>query len=214
MFTPTGASIITIYIGDFIPCIHQGTLFSSSYVQRGSCNATLDYLTKTMYVLPGLVFQETACIQKPTGLHTEILPYLTYCGLTWHFCRKSDSSKSEIINERGLRAVYSDWSSTYSDLLAKAKMTTLYNRRLQEIATFIFNVKNKLLLRNILELFTTTSNNYNLRNADFTLPKINTTRFGKHSLRYFGPFLWSKLSYATGNCTTLPSFKKNIRKQS
>ena len=34
------------------------------------------------------------------------------------------------------------------------------------------------------------------------------------TLRYFRPFLWSKLSYATRNCTTLASFKKNIRKQS
>ena len=143
-----------------------------------------------------------------------ILPYLTYCGLTWHFCRKSDSSKLERINERGLRAVYSDWSSPYSGLLARAKMTTLYNRRLHHIAVFMFNVKNKLLPRNILDLFTTTSNNYNLRNADFTLPRVNTTRFGKHSLRYFGPFLWSKLSYATRNCTTLASLKKNIRKRS
>ena len=55
-----------------------------------------------------------------------ILPYLTYCGVTWHFCKKSDSSKLDRINERGLRAVYSgDWSSPYSELLARAKMTTL-----------------------------------------------------------------------------------------
>ena len=49
-----------------------------------------------------------------------------------------------------------------------AKMTTLYNRRLQVIAIFMFSLKNNLLPRNILDLFTTTSNNFNLRNANFT----------------------------------------------
>ena len=42
-----------------------------------------------------------------------ILSYLTYCGLTWHFCKKSDSNKFEKINERCLRAVYNDWNTTY-----------------------------------------------------------------------------------------------------
>jgi len=51
----------------------------------------------------------------------------------------------------------------------------------------MFNVKNKLLPRNILDLFATTSNNYNLINADFTLPRVNTTRFGKHSCGTLGP---------------------------
>ena len=31
-----------------------------------------------------------------------ILPYLTYCHLVWHFCRASDTSRLERIQERGL----------------------------------------------------------------------------------------------------------------
>ena len=34
-----------------------------------------------------------------------ILPHLTYCHLTWHFCKTSDRRKLERIQERGLRAV-------------------------------------------------------------------------------------------------------------
>lgn len=141
-----------------------------------------------------------------------ILPYLTYCGLIWHFCKKSDSNKLEKINERGLRAVYNDWNTTYSELLVRAKMTNLYNRRLQDIAILMFKVKNKLLPRNILHIFIDNGNNYNLRNADFTLPRINTIRFGKHSIRYYGPFLWSKLPSTTRNYTMFAPFKNNIRK--
>ena len=34
-----------------------------------------------------------------------------------------------------------------------------------------------------------------LRNAGFNVPRYNSTLFGKHLLRYFGPYLWSKLKY-------------------
>ena len=40
-----------------------------------------------------------------------ILPHLTYCHLTWHFCRESDRRKLERIQERGLRAIFSDKQS-------------------------------------------------------------------------------------------------------
>ena len=41
-----------------------------------------------------------------------VLPYFSYCGLTWHFCRKSGRNKLERINERGLKGVLDDRSST------------------------------------------------------------------------------------------------------
>ena len=36
---------------------------------------------------------------------TAIMPYLTYCHLTWHFCKASDTRKVERIQERALRIV-------------------------------------------------------------------------------------------------------------
>ena len=44
--------------------------------------------------------------------------------------------KLERIQERGLRAVFRDGQSTYEKLLNKAKLTTLYERRLQDIAVW------------------------------------------------------------------------------
>ena len=143
---------------------------------------------------------------------TAILPYLTYCGLSWHFCRKSDSNKLERINERGLRAVYCDWNSPYSELLIRAKLTTLYNRRLQDIAIFMYKVKNNQVPQNVLELFPHSPANYNLRNNDFFIPRVRTTTYGKHSLRFFGPYLWAKLQSSIRNSNSLSSFKIAIRK--
>ena len=33
---------------------------------------------------------------------------------------------------------------------------------------------------------------YNLRNADFVLPRFQTVSYGKHSLRFLGAQLWAK----------------------
>jgi len=54
----------------------------------------------------------------PTGTKLQlfkaaILSYLTYSHLAWHFCRASDSRKLEPVQERALRAIYCDRSSSY-----------------------------------------------------------------------------------------------------
>ena len=76
---------------------------------------------------------------------TSILPHLTYCQLVWHFCKSSDSRKVERIQERALRAVYRNRTESYENLLKRAKLLTLLNRRLQDIAALMCKVKNDLL---------------------------------------------------------------------
>ena len=63
-----------------------------------------------------------------------ILPKLTYCHIVWNFCRSSDNRKLERIQERALRAISNRKSGTYDELLKLAKLPTLKNRRLQDIA--------------------------------------------------------------------------------
>ena len=106
---------------------------------------------------------------------TAVLPHLTYCSLVWHFCRASDRNKLGRINERGLRTVFKDRVSSYSDLLTHAGMTSLYSMRLQDIAIIMFKlIRNRLLPHNILELFSPSPSNYNLRNSDFHVQRVKT----------------------------------------
>ena len=86
---------------------------------------------------------------------TSILPYLTYCHLVWKFCRSSDSRNIECIQERTLHAVYKSQYETYEELLTRAKLPTLYNRRLQDIAIIIKLLSLLLLLLLLLLLFLT-----------------------------------------------------------
>ena len=82
-----------------------------------------------------------------------ILPHLTYCHLTWHFCKASDRRKFERIQERGLRAVFKDKHSCYEKLLAKADIPSLYNRRLQDIAIFMYKIMHNLLPQGLCNRF-------------------------------------------------------------
>ena len=92
-----------------------------------------------------------------------ILPHLTYCHLTWHFCKASDRRKLERIQERGLRAVFKDKHSCYEKLLAKADIPSLYNRRLQDIAIFMYKAKHNLLPQGLCNRFLLDHSSYNLK---------------------------------------------------
>ena len=67
-----------------------------------------------------------------------ILPQIAYCHIVWHHCRSSDERKLERLQERALRAIYCDRTSTYEALLEKARLPTLCNRRLQDMAIFMY----------------------------------------------------------------------------
>lgn len=152
------------------------------------------------------------CSAKLTIYKTSILPCLSYCHIVWHFCKASDRRKVERVQERALRAVYRTKTYSYETLLKMAELPSLYNRRLQDIAIYMYKVKNGLAPNSFNEIFSLKQSPYNLRNSDFNLPIFNTIKYGKHSLRYFGPMLWTKLNDGIKNLPSLISFKKAVRK--
>ena len=124
---------------------------------------------------------------------TSILPYVTYCHLVWKFCISFDSRKMERIQERALRAVCKSQTETYKELFTRAKLLTIYNRRLQDIAILTYKAKCGMAPRCVSESFTIKSTHQRVRNCDFELPRFDTVAYGRHS-RYQGPFIWSKVS--------------------
>ena len=113
----------------------------------------------------------------PTGtklqlFKTAILPYLTYCHLLWHFCRASDGRKLERVQERALKAIYCNRSSSYEKLLNMANLCTLRNRRLQDIAGHMYKDKNNTCPKHIGDLFQRTDTKYLLTNEKFVIPTM------------------------------------------
>ena len=102
-------------------------------------------------------------------------------------------------------------TETYEELLTRAKLPTLYNRRSQDIAKLMYKVNYWIARRCVSELSMIKSTHQRLRNSAFELPRFDTVACGRHSLRYQGPFIWSKVGSELRNGTSLKAFKKHIR---
>ena len=139
-----------------------------------------------------------------------ILPNLTYCHTVWHFCRESDSRKIERVQEKALRAIYKAKTETYEELLRRAELPSLRNRRMQDIMIYMYKVKHGLVPKHISDIFTVKATQYSLRNSNYLIPRFYTVIYRKHSLRYIGPVMWSKLSMEMRS--SLNAFKVAIHK--
>ena len=51
----------------------------------------------------------------------------------------------------------------------------------------MYKVKHGLVPDCVSQLFVGKCSTHSLRNSDFVLPRFETTRYGKHSVRYLGP---------------------------
>ena len=77
----------------------------------------------------------------------------------------------------------------------------------------IHKVKHGLVPDGVSELFVRKGSTHSLRNSDFVLPSsFETIRYGKHSVRYLGPFIWSKLTENQRDSPSLHVFINKIRK--
>jgi len=68
-----------------------------------------------------------------------ILPHFTYRSTVWMHCGKTAAAKLEKLNERAMRSIFNDNTSTYNALLETANMPTLHNRRVQDMGILIWN---------------------------------------------------------------------------
>ena len=128
----------------------------------------------------------------------------------WHFCKASDARELERVQESALLAVYNDRNATYEELLEKGRLSSLENRRLQDILILLYKVKNSLAPEHVSNIFFQQNKHYNLR-SDFPVPRYNTVKYGKHSIRYLGPHIWGKISQELRNKTSLQAFRRGLR---
>ena len=71
----------------------------------------------------------------------------------WHFCKVSDARKLERVQEQALRTIYNDRNATYEELLEKGRLSSLENRRLQDILILMYKVKNSLAPEHVCNMF-------------------------------------------------------------
>ena len=137
---------------------------------------------------------------KLTLYKSAILPYLTYCHLTWHLRTSCNKRKLEHMQERALRALFLDKQSSYKAPLDKGDLITLQNRGLQDIAILMYKVKHKQCPTKISELFHMHCTPYDLRVAVFAIPNLRPRNMT--NTRSLGPKLRNRLP---GEIRTLPT---------
>ena len=123
-----------------------------------------------------------------------ILSNFNYCPLVWHFCGKQNNGKLEKINERALRILYKNYTSSYTELLQVANSTSLLTSRLDNMTVEVFKCLKCVNPPILNDMFVTKSVSYSLRNPIRIIqPVRRTTQFGIRSVSYIGAKLWNDL---------------------
>ena len=135
-----------------------------------------------------------------------------YCRLVWMFHSRKLNNKIKL-QERSLRIIYRDGTSSFEDLLRKDGSVTVHDRNIQTLAVEMFKVKNNLSPKIIQDLFKLRNDLPNIRSSnEFCLPTSHTVKYGTESLRYLGPKIWNILLNSLKKSSSLYSFKVEIKK--
>ena len=108
-------------------------------------------------------------LSKLTIFHTFILSNFNFCPLAWHFCTDKNSKKLEKVQERALRFVYDDYTSSYINLLEKALVPSLQIRRIRTMALETYKIVNKLAPVCLRDLVNVKNSKYAFRYSNIYL---------------------------------------------
>ena len=134
-----------------------------------------------------------------------------YCTLIWMFHNRSLNNKINRIHERALRIVYSDYSSTFKELIEKDKSSTIHERNLRTLAIELYKVVNGLSPKILEEVFPMKKSTKYCSKSPFETFNVRTTNYGIHSLSYMGPKIWSILPRDIKESVNLQTFKNKIK---
>ena len=135
-----------------------------------------------------------------------------YAPIIWMFCSKTSYSAILATHKRALRALFVDFESEYTELLAMADTPSIHETHLGFLAIEIFKTCKGLNPEFLQTLFVRKQLGYNLRRGNLlSLPRATTTSFGTSSFIFRGSLLWNSLPNQIKDCTSVHSFKSSIR---
>ena len=144
--------------------------------------------------------------------HSFILSNFNYCPLTCqHFCGEVNTKKIEKIQERALRFIYSDYSSSYELLLIKSQLPSMKVRRMRTIALESFKILNNLSPAYLNELLTFKNHSYNFRyQRTVEDPQVRTVKHSSRSFPSTTAKIWSSLPQHLRDISSFGVFKNQI----
>ena len=130
-----------------------------------------------------------------------------YCPLIWHFCSQANTNKLEKIQERAIRFIYNNYSSSLSDLLKLSGTEYLH------VACEVFKIVNDLSPSFIRGLVEIKHSQYSMRriNSAF-IPKARTTKYGLKSFAHVCVLVWNSLPNELRTSENYGQFRGLIRR--
>ena len=135
-----------------------------------------------------------------------------YCANVWHFGQKSNFWKLERVNKRALRIITNDYTSSYPELLEKARCNCIYVQNVHVILVECFKYINDVNPNILLNVFNFRSHRYNTRGFQrLQLPQPSTEKHGINSFSFIAPELWNFLPDDMKLASDVNDFKLKIK---
>ena len=134
--------------------------------------------------------------QKKLLIESFIYANFSYCPLAWHFCTYKSINKIESIHKRNLQLLFSKVRNNYSQLLDKAKKSTMTIIRLRCLCLEIYKAINCLNSAFMTDVFKLSDSKKPARKQNFlniNVIRPNQVKYGERSSRVLGPNIWNNV---------------------
>ena len=134
-----------------------------------------------------------------------------YCPLVWMCHSRRLNHRINRIQERSLRIVYDDAISSYEDLLRLDDSVTIHEKNIQALVTEMFKVVKGIGPDIMNDVFQLKENSLYSTRFPFKTHNVHTEHYGKESLSFLGPKLWSLVPEKIKMSNSLKEFKELIK---
>ena len=153
----------------------------------------------------------------------------SYCPLLWMFCSRKLNNKINRLHERALRIAYSDYVSSFQELLIKDGTCNIHQRNLKVLALEMYKIAHEKFPSFMKDLVEEIDRNYHTRSSykveldengnvikcskksNYRLQNVNTVTFGHQSFRYLGPKIWALIPNEWKNINSIIAFKNKLK---
>ena len=153
--------------------------------------------------------------KRRTLMKAFIESQFNYCSLIWMLHSRTLNNKINHIDERVLGTVYSDYNSSFNELLDEDSSFSIYQRNVQSLAIKIYKYLHDLPPAIISEVFKVNKiipYNSKVRN-ELYVRNPKTVRYGTDTISFLSPKIWSLIPQNIKDSGFLPCFKKKKEKK-
>ena len=134
-----------------------------------------------------------------------------HCSAVWMLTNKTNMEKLERTNKRAIRFATNKFHENYENICKQERQLNIHRKCVKNTAVLMYKVRKGTVPSYVSELFKVQNLQYAIRdNNKFVLPKYDTVKFGKNSMRYYGVKLWNNIPIMIKTSPSLNTFKLAI----